>query len=39
MNHSRNYRQSPLVPFPGQPTPRLCDRAAPAGDTPRAEGL
>ena len=23
MNHSRNYRQSPLPPFPGLPAPRL----------------
>jgi hypothetical protein len=26
MNHSRNHRQSPLAPFPGQSTPRLRDR-------------
>jgi hypothetical protein len=26
MNRSPNDRQSPLAPFPGQPTPRLCDR-------------
>ena len=27
MNHSSSDRQLPLVPFPGQPTPWLFDRA------------
>jgi len=26
MIHSRNHRQSPLAPFPGQPAPRPYDR-------------
>ncbi len=26
MNHSPNDRQSPLAPFPDQPTPRPCAR-------------
>jgi hypothetical protein len=30
MNHSPNDRQSPLAPFSGQPTLRLCDRGVKA---------
>ena len=33
MNHSRNHRQSPLAPFPRQPTPRAYHRVAEAPRT------
>ena len=36
MNHSRNHRQSPLAPFPGQPTARLHHRVP---EVPRTQPL